>query len=239
MPGPAARFVSHPSPMLTARPGMMMLSSRRSACRWRPARARRARWRRDRPGAPSARRAPVHDDVAVHAQARDAAVGKMLSRTCVHGRSSPTAMKLSASPRSGVGGRIGVHGAPSRRATAFVTGRAGVERVDRARRGIVAREERGVHVHAADPPAHPELDDAPVVARRAAPPRLPPVHPLAARCVLAGDENSRRGLDEIVLRCEEIVARRDGTPADAGRREVGEVGEERGVMIGGHWRGPL
>jgi hypothetical protein len=98
-------------------------------------------------------------------------------------------------------------------------------RLDRARLGEVPPEKRRVHVDAADHPGQAEPHDAPVVTRLAAAARFPPVHPLAAIGVLVLAEHGLRDLDEVLLRREELVIRRDRGAAQALRRQVHEIGE--------------
>ncbi len=97
-----------------------------------------------------------------------------------------------------------------------------VPRLDRTVGRKVPREEAGVDIDTADHAAHAELDGAPVVAGGAFAPRLPAVHPLAPRRVLARDEDRWTGLEQIGLRREEIVARRQDPAADAHGRQIGE-----------------
>src|SRR4051812_43307369 len=70
-----------------------------------------------------------------------------------------------------------------------------------------------------------QLHDAPVVTRRSAAARFPPVHPLAAIRVFAGDEDGSLGLDEVLLLGEELVVRRNGLSAQPRRREIDQVCE--------------
>ena len=85
-PGPRRRRVSQPSPMFAGAPRHdHVVLARRSACRSRRARGRRVGWRPDRLHADRAQPRPVHGDVAVDAQARDAAVGEDVQATWVHG----------------------------------------------------------------------------------------------------------------------------------------------------------
>src|SRR2546426_4458546 len=80
-----------------------------------------------------------------------------------------------------------------------------------------------VHGDRADHARDAESDDAPVVARPTAPPRLPAVHPLAAGGVLALDEHPAPGLEQVLLAREEFIARQEGAPPDPRRREVQET----------------
>src|SRR5256712_14026107 len=69
-----------------------------------------------------------------------------------------------------------------------------VAQIDRARLRIVALEECGIDVDAADDAANAEADDAPVVIAFISPAaRLPAVHPLAALGVPPLHPDRRRG----------------------------------------------
>ncbi len=100
-------------------------------------------------------------------------------------------------------------------------------RLERARLGIVAAEERGVDDHAAHDPRGAQAQDAPVVARFAPAPGLPAVHPLAAIGVLALAPHRGRLLDQVLLGREEVVVGgEDGAAQSFGgevrkRQEVG------------------
>src|SRR5207247_11230570 len=80
-----------------------------------------------------------------------------------------------------------------------------------------------VHGDRADHARDAESDDAPVVARPTAPPRLPAVHPLAAGGVLALDEHPAPGLEQVLLAREEFIARQEGAPPDPRRRPAQET----------------
>src|SRR6266511_5110367 len=70
---------------------------------------------------------------------------------------------------------------------------------------IISTEEAGVDHDPANYSGQSEMDDAPVVSRRAPPPRLPAVHPFSQVGVFAFDKNGRVGLKEIFLRREKLV----------------------------------
>ena len=101
-----------------------------------------------------------------------------------------------------------------------------VRDVNRARFRVVALEMRGLDVDAAHDAGHAEPDDAPVVARLAAPAGLPPVHPLAPVGVLPFAPLRRLRPDEIVLRRKKLVVRRNHGGPEALRREIDQI-EER------------
>src|SRR2546422_4226476 len=87
---------------------------------------------------------------------------------------------------------------------------------------MVAPEMIGVHRDRPDHSRDAQADDAPVVvwARPAAPPRLPPVHPLAPIGVFALEEHSAPGLEQVLLGREKLVAREERPPADARGRQI-------------------
>src|SRR5688572_16956097 len=142
---------------------------------------------------------PVHDRIAEHAQARDAAVGKDV--------------EPNVAPRPGLGfvyREIVVRIAGERhlredrrpRLTFDTCQPPGhrarlVDSVDGTMRGVIAREETRIDLDAADAAADPKLEDAPVVPGTAPAPRLPAVHPFPARGEAAGDEDRRLRLHEI------------------------------------------
>jgi hypothetical protein len=98
--------------------------------------------------------------------------------------------------------------------------------LDRAAVRVVAAEEARVDHHAADDPGDAEADDAPVVAPIASAARLPAVHLLAPIGVAVGVEHRRLGLEEVLLRREELVVRDKSHPAEP---PGGEVGQRREV----------
>jgi hypothetical protein len=99
--------------------------------------------------------------------------------------------------------------------------------VNRRLGGEVADEVMGVDVHAVDAAARAQTDHAPIVARGAASPGLPAVHPLAARGVLVGDERGAARLQQVLLGGEELVVDDQDLPSEAQGREVGKLGERR------------
>jgi hypothetical protein len=93
--------------------------------------------------------------------------------------------------------------------------------LERAVLGVVAAEEGGVDDDAAQHAGQTELDDARVVARRAAPAALPAVHPLAAVGVLVLAPDRGLGLEQVLLLGEEVVV---GPQHGAAEARGGEVG---------------
>ena len=141
---------------------------------------------RDRsPRRPRGSRVQSGSDLAHHPQPRDAAVGKDVEAqvgdpALAVGRERQRNVFFvspASSLRSSTGCQIDVgrRSDPRRRQAAAV---------DPAMRRIVAAEERGVDDDRVDDARQAELDDAPVVAGRAAAARFPAVHPLAAIGVL-------------------------------------------------------
>ena len=228
-PGPRRRLVSQPSPMFARGPGMIRLCREPKNMSLQATTSAPFSSAREIDVAAAARSSlPVGDDLAVDAQARDAAVGEDVEpqvreprvRRSIANRfcESPCERRLAAA--------ISLHAAcvsaSDRRQ------RAGDRsRVDRARLGEVAAEEGGVDDDAADHARHAEPDDAPVVrvGPVAAPARLPAVHPLAAIGVLALAPDRRGGLEQVLLRGEELVVGRDDRAAEALRREIDQLGE--------------
>jgi len=73
-----------------------------------------------------------------------------------------------------------------------------------------------------DHAAYSKRDHAPVVPLGAAPPRLPAIHPFAARRELVGDEDRRLRFEQVRLRREEFVVGRQRLSTEARRGEVGK-----------------
>ena len=98
---------------------------------------------------------------------------------------------------------------------------------------MVPEEVAGVDVHARDFAGDAELDDAPVVAGRAPPPRLPAVHPFSAVGVLVGQEDPAAGLEEVLLGRKELVVGEHGLAAEPLRGEVDQPRERRCFRLSG------
>ncbi len=179
---------------------------------------------------------PVDLRLAIHAQARDAAV-----RVDVHAQVGVgvgaehvqivVAVALQGGGRNDLGPLRGV----GRLAVRQVGG------VDGRGRREVAGEVAGIDVHALDHARPGQLDDAVVIAAVAAAARFPAVHPLAVVVVLAGNEDGRLGVEHAVLGREEFIGRERGHGAQAGvrqvriaAREVGGVRIERRHRHGRH-----
>src|SRR5450759_1361252 len=96
-------------------------------------------------------------------------------------------------------------------------------RLDTRLLGIIAGEEARVDDDSPDDPGRSETYDCPIVARRAAPARLPPVHPLPALCVRALAPFGRAGLEQVLLGREKLVVRGDDDAAESLGGEVYEV----------------
>src|SRR5689334_10630755 len=88
-----------------------------------------------------------------------------------------------------------------------------------------------VDVDGLDNATQSQGDDAPVMSRSSAPPRLPSVHPFAAIGVLIRDENSATGLEQIFLLREEFIVREQGLSANALGREVNQAWWHRILRI--------
>ena len=161
-------------------------------------------------------RAPVGNRLAEHPQPRNAAIGINIETQM---RVAPAIVDREGVLR--VAAQLGTieHGAPDRRIRGqlrFVRPAGRDARVDRAVRWIVSPKERRVHDDRPDDPGEAEPDERPVVPRRAPPARFPAVHPFAAIRVLVGDEDRRLGLQQVLLRCEEIIVRGDDNAAEPG-----------------------
>ena len=178
--------------------------------------------------------AGVGDDVAVHAEPRDAAVREHVQPDVggqafqPHGE-GVGAVALQRALRddlrpvdAGQVGRVAVH-------------RAGLD--GRVRR-VVALEPGGVDDDAADHAGHAEADQRPVVAGAAAAGGLPPVVDLPFPPERRRGELGLPRVEEVLLLGERLVAGRDDRSAeraDGQVREGREVREGRGVRHRGSW----
>ena len=84
----------------------------------------------------------------------------------------------------------------------------------------IAGEMPGVDLEAMNLGQAGQADDAEIMPRTAPPARLPAVHPLAVRVVLAGDEDRIGGRDEPLLGGEEVVGCEDDPGAEPRLREI-------------------
>ena len=117
------------------------------------------------------------------------------------------------------------------RISASTAGRLGrSHRVDRARFRVIAGEEGGVHVDTAHHTRRAEPDDAPVVCGPSRAAGASPIRPsiCRARCI-AFAPHRRDGLEQILLRREELVVRGHDRGAEPFRGEIDEI--EKGALI--------
>src|SRR2546423_13412499 len=72
--------------------------------------------------------------------------------------------------------------------------------------------------------AQSQLNDTPIIPRRAAAAGFPAVHPLATVTVFIGNENSATGVQEILLLREKLIVRDNCHATDSGRRQINQAG---------------
>ena len=163
--------------------------------------------------AETAGEAPVGNDVAVHAQASDAAVRKDIDAEMRH---RERLLHFEFVLQVALQVRLRQQFRP-----VLAVDRA----IDRARVGIVAAEEARVDDHAAHDASYAESQDREVVSGHALAAALPPVHPLPAVRVLVFLPDGRMRLDEIFFLGEEVVVRVEHRAAEALGGEIELVAE--------------
>ena len=90
---------------------------------------------------------------------------------------------------------------------------------------IVALEKARIDNQTANNSRQSQANDAPVVARRASPPRFPPIHPLAAIGEFALDENGLRFLQQIFFGREKVVVSFNDRAAQPFGGKIGKLQE--------------
>ena len=172
---------------------------------------------------------PVGDDVAVHAEARDAAVGidaKPHVRRGFRVVDRKQIVRVAGELRFLQ--RLGPLRARDRVRRRIVPE---VRTIDCAGVRIVALEERGMNVDAPHDAARAQPDDAPVMDARsagrgvAAAACLPAVHPLPFVGVFPFDPDRRSRFDQVLFRREEVVVARDDGSAETLGGEIEELPE--------------
>src|SRR5688572_14995048 len=151
---------------------------------------------------------PVRGNLSVDAQARHTAVRKDVEADV---RDCGVTFDFDFVACVPLEGSFGDDLTPWRVANERVGGAYAVDAaaVERAMLRIVAAEEAGIDDDTMHDTRYAEPHDAPVVARRAAAARLPPVHPLATFGVLALAPFGRCRAKQMLLRSEELIVRHD------------------------------
>src|SRR5882724_4643000 len=88
---------------------------------------------------------------------------------------------------------------------------------------IIAAEKTGIYHDAANYSWRSKTDDAPIVAGRASPARLPTIHPLSQVGVLPFDEDRRAGLEKIFFGREKLIVGNEHGAAESFRCEINQL----------------
>ena len=180
----------------------------------------------------------IRDHVAVHAQSRDASV-RMDRQAQVRdalgrGRDRKAVLRVAREHRAREQRRPRNRAVEQRVQRGHAVHGCGIHT-----RGLgkIAREEARIDGEAANAAGRPQANDRPVLARCPAPPRLPSIHPLTALGVRALAPLGTGGLEQPLLRREELIVSGEHSAAESLGGEVDQVGESRRAGRGGHEAG--
>src|SRR5438105_3252095 len=98
---------------------------------------------------------------------------------------------------------------------------------------MIADEMIGFDIDLPNDAAQSQLNDTPIMSRRAAAAGFPSVHPFAARGVLIGNEDAATWLEKILLRREEFVVREQCDATEPSGGKIDKAGRRGGYRSNG------
>src|SRR3954467_14253346 len=85
---------------------------------------------------------------------------------------------------------------------------------------MIAEEMIGIDVDLLNDAAQTQLNDTPIVSRRASPPRFPSVHPFAVVGIFIRDKHAAPWLEQILLLGKELIVRQQNATTNALRSQI-------------------